>query len=175
MTLGLGDADARFNVYIANQPDYPPLRQSTAVRALSDDDIAAIGQHCGNGWRKVFNVYAKLLFALGDNPYTPQHSFTSWQQYRDESLLQAGSSTSLWFSPPQVNELPQQGLEDKSKIHLVMGRTYGKSLNLRSSLTWLNSEFAIEHEQRLIICPYFDYRQLSNSKIIALVELIKQL
>lgn len=174
MNVGLGDADARFNVYIANQPDYPPLSQLKVVRALSEDDIAAIGQHCGNGWRKVFNVYAKLLFALGDNPYTPQHSFTSWQQYRDTTLLQAGSSTSLLFSPPHTENL-SQGQRDKSKIQLVMGRTFAKSLNFNSGLIWLSNEFAVEHEQRLIICPYFDYRQLSNSKIIALVELIKQL
>jgi hypothetical protein len=175
MTLGLGDADARFNVYIANQPDFPPLSELSAVCALADSDISDVGQHCGNGWRKVFNVYAKLVFAMGDNPYTPKQAFTSWQQYRDRELLQAHSSTSLIFSPPQTSELLKQGSEDKRKIHVVMGRTYGKSLKLGEDLSWLDKEFAIDKQKRLIICPYFDYRQLSNCKIIALLELIKSL
>jgi hypothetical protein len=60
-----------------------------------------------------------------------------------------------------------------------MGKTYAKSLlssgALDLELIWLNNEFAINHSQRLIVCPYFDYRQLSNVKIERLAELIKEL
>jgi len=39
-------------------------------------------------------------------------------------------------------------------------------------LVWLDSSFAINKEQRVIVAPYPDYRQLSNEKIAGLVELM---
>jgi hypothetical protein len=60
-----------------------------------------------------------------------------------------------------------------------MGRTYAKSLvqskQLTVPLTWLDGEFAINKKERVIVCPYFDYRQLSNIKIVRLATLIKHL
>jgi len=60
-----------------------------------------------------------------------------------------------------------------------MGRTYAKSLVnsqlLTAPLTWLDDEFAINKEARVIVCPYFDYRQLSNIKIVRLAQLMKSL
>jgi len=133
--------------------------------ALTQENIFRIGQHCGNGWRKVFNVYAKLVFTLPPSFGFKQH-FNSWQQYRDNSLLQQGSNTALLFTPPDFN--------DVGGLHIVMGRTYAKSLNLSDSLEWLNPEFGIDTRQKLIVCPYFDYRQLSNAKILFLSDLIRK-
>ena len=39
-------------------------------------------------------------------------------------------------------------------------------------LTWLDNDFAINPDIGLIVCPYFDYRQLSNIKIESLAELM---
>lgn len=167
--VGLGEGDAKFKVYIANRPAYADLNHHQVVQAIRTTEIASIGQSCGNGWRKVFNVYAKLLFAC---PQTwglvkCQSQYSNWQAYRDKQLLQAGSGTALLFN--------FNGQLAKDSIHLIMGRTYAKSLSLPNSLMWLDQEFAIDIANRLIVCPYFDYRQLSNAKIITLVALISQL
>lgn len=160
---GLGDANAPFKVYIGNRPDYADFTLSQSVVPLAIQDISAIGQACGNGWRKVFNVYAKLAFAL--SPTWSGQRYERWQQLRDQSLLQAQSRLSLLFSAPVFSA--------DQTFHLVMGKHYALSLNLPSTLVWLDHEFAYDSENNLIVCPYFDYRQLSNQKIIRLVELIK--
>jgi hypothetical protein len=187
---GLGDELAKIRVYIGNRPSYhltygqghlglAPLTQSHSqqvnselgpILALKPGEIKAIGLACGNGWRKVFNVYAKLLYALGKSGLNiiDKHRFTSWQTYRDEQLLQTGSNTALWFEPYQARPAAQ------GSLNLIMGRTYAKSLNLPTNLLWLDTEFAIAPEFNIIVCPYFDYRQLSNIKIIRLVELIEE-
>ena len=60
--IGFGAAKATINFYIANRPpidDYPAMNE---LRGLVDGEIAHIVKHTSNHWRKVFNVYAKLLF-----------------------------------------------------------------------------------------------------------------
>ena len=164
--LGLGDPHSEFKVYIANRPNYAGYNELTCVHTLEIGQVNAIGQACGNGWRKVFNVYAKLLFALKLTEVVDTTSFCSWQDYRDKKLLQANSNTSLLFSKPNLNELGW---------HIVMGKTHAHELGLSSSVAWLDKEFAVDRNTRLIVCPYFDYRQLSNIKIIRLVQLIHSL
>jgi hypothetical protein len=164
---GLGDAKAGLNIYLGNRPDYQNLLQLQHVQALHPGEIAEIGLTCGNGWRKVFNVYAKLVFALPTGLVKKFELSENWQAYRDKDLLQQGSDTALIFSTPRF--------ESDNRLHIIMGRTYAKSLQLPVSLEWQNKEFAIDWDKRLIICPYFDYRQLSNSKIIRLVELMENM
>ena len=169
--IGLGDKQAQIRVYMANRPSFVFVQAQDAVSALQLGEIAAVGQACGNGWRKVFNVYAKLLFALNDELPTSLYcrEFASWQVYRDKRLLQADSNTALVFSGYQPTPAKH------NNIHIVMGRTYASSLKLPTSMQWLDKEFAIDVEHQLIVCPYFDYRQLSNIKIIRLVDLLKQI
>ena len=165
---GLGDANAWLTVYIANRPAFVFSCQGGGVYPMQAGEIAAVGQACGNGWRKVFNVYAKLVYALA-HPRLKHADTSSWQQWRDRHLLQSQSDTALLFTPYQSATASSQG------IHLIMGRTYARSLSLPAGLTWLDDEFAIDWGHRLIVCPYFDYRQLSDIKIIRLVALIHQL
>ncbi len=171
--IGLGDNDAQFNVYIGNRPDFDfDFKVSDDnVHPMSKGEIYACGQACGNGWRKVFNVYAKLVFACASERLGSKE-YHCWQDYRDQKLLQLKSGTSLMFTPPSfaVPAAPAP-----PAVHIIMGRTYANSLNLPHGLTWLDNEFAINHEHQIIVCPYFDYRQLSNIKIIRLVELIAEL
>lgn len=165
--IGLGNAQATLKVYIANRPNYSHYPALNSVVRLTESEIDQIGATCGNGWRKVFNVYAKFVFALG---HDDAKAFASWQQYRDKRLLQSNSDTSLLFSVPDLT---------CNAIHIVMGRTYAKALLKQSlshiALDWLDDEFAVCKTNKLIVCPYFDYRQLSNIKIIRLVELVNAL
>lgn len=165
--VGLGDVDALVKVYIANRP--APYQHLSVCYALDCGDIAALGQACGNGWRKVFNVYAKLVFALQAQKLNLAAGMPSWQHYRDNHLLQAGSSTALLFSPPVLDEQQQA-------IQIISGRTYANTLNKQQSLGlfWLTPEFAINPRYRLFVCPYFDYRQLSNDKIAFLQSLLAE-
>ena len=163
--LGLGDAHAKIKVYIGNQPSFAFPEKIADFRALSTGEIAAIGNACGNGWRKVFNVYAKWLFTCSNEIYPLAAQFPTWQFFRDNLLLQADSKTALIFETPTV-------LENNS-LNVIMGRTYAKTLPLAEQLYWLNNEFAVSVKHNLVVCPYFDYRQLSNQKIGFLINTIR--
>jgi len=177
LDIGFGTDGYQIAVYIADKPPIYEVQQLTQLMPLTTGEIAHIGQQCGNGWRKVFNVYAKLLYALDKNLFNFASFAPTWQQYRDDFLLQAQSQTSLLFSTPQLESIQCKAVG--KPIHIIMGRTYAKALlnsgALDIELTWLNNEFAINHSKRVIVCPYFDYRQLSNVKIEHLAKLIKEL
>lgn len=170
--IGLGCPDFNLAVYIGNIPSMPEYLDLSAITPLVDAEIDSIGQACGNGWRKVFNVYAKLLYSLDKNDFSFSQLAPSWQQYRDSFLLQSKSNTALLFSPPQLDP-------DAYKYHIICGKTYARQLietgKLTANLNWLDDEFAIDQNNRLIVCPYFDYRQLSNLKIERLARMISQL
>lgn len=169
---GFGCAQFRLAVYIGNRPNTADYLDMVDFRPLHTGDIAAINQACGNGWRKVFNVYAKLLHQLGEPYLTSTLKPTTWQDYRDNSLLHNGSSTALLFSAPSFTA-------NSKAIHIIMGKTYASQVltdaNRLAQLIWLDADFALLPNERLIVCPYFDYRQLSNQKIDRLVEIINTL
>ncbi|WP_341503453.1 hypothetical protein [Gallaecimonas sp. GXIMD4217] len=166
--IGLGDGQYRVAVYVAKGPPMAELQGLDELRPLVGGEIDHINAACGNGWRKLFNVYAKVLFALPD-AFGFAEQAPTWQRYRDERLLQPGSTTALLLSPPRLGERPDV-------LHIIAGRTHARDLlargELQAQLTWLDEEFAICPEHRLLVCPYFDYRQLSNSKIARLSELV---
>lgn len=164
--IALGDANAQIRVYIGNRPTTRIAHLQPGVSPLVEQDIDNIGQACGNGWRKVFNVYAKLIFALPPSQGF-RNSTTRWQAFRDSSLLQAGSDTALWFSEPDVFSA--------DALHIITGKTYANSLSIASSLHWETAEFALNKKRNIVVCPYFDYRQLSNAKILFLIDLLNQL
>jgi hypothetical protein len=161
--IGIGNPNASIKVYIQNRPPLPNYDDLAIVEALEGGDIATIAQQIGNHWRKIFNVYAKIIFELDVKP------FDSWQTLRDNNLLQLGSDQCLMFSPLSISQLPTQA------IHIIMGKGYASHLDLSQHCLWLSPDFAINTSLKLIICPYFDYRQLSNIKIIQLVKLVRSL
>ena len=169
--VGFGDKPFTIAVYIANKPTMTEYEDISAMQAMTAGDISHIGQVCGNGWRKVFNVYSKLLYALDPESFLFSSRAATWQAYRDSFLLQQGSGTALLFSPPL--------LSDNHCIHIISGKTYAKALinagELDCSLIWLDEHFAIDVANKLIVCPYFDYRQLSNIRIERLADLMKEL
>lgn len=162
--IGLGSHHSSIKFYITNRPpidDYPAMDE---LRGLAMGELAHIVKHTSNHWRKAFNVYAKLLFdwhSLNQRKDLP----TSWQEYRDSELLQAHSQEALLFSAPQFES-------EKNSIHIIAGKTYATQLAL-PPLIWLDNYFAINKEQRLIVAPYPDYRQLSNARIARLIELMR--
>ncbi len=170
--IGLGTHSALIAVHIDKRPPMVEYSTLSSVIAVVPGEIHTIGQHCGNGWRKVFNIYAKLLFNIGNTVYFSTTNTKTWQDFRDHFLLQGTNNLSLIFSEPQL-------VTPKYQIRLIMGKGYAKAL-LKTSLKdaafeWLDDDFAIDLQHHMIICPYFDYRQLSNMKIVRLSRLINTL
>lgn len=166
--IGIGAQDAWLNVYIENVPPLNRFEQLGSLEPLQQGDIYQIARQTGNHWRKIFNVYAKIVFELQHN------QCSTWQQLRDEQLLQVNSNQCLWFHQPDCSKL------DNNNLHLLMGRTYASKLlatkpALKSEFIWLDEFFAVNPSKKIIICPYFDYRQLSNIKILRLVSIMKSI
>ncbi|RHW76133.1 DUF6942 family protein [Colwellia sp. RSH04] len=170
--VGFGCKHFSLGVYIANIPNMSEYKTLSCITPLTQDEIYTIGQACGNGWCKVFNVYAKLIYALNVINIEDISMHSSWQKYRDELMLQPNSKIALLFSSPQITKV-------KANIKIICGRTYAKSLlntgDLKANFIWLDDEFAIDKHNQVIVCPYFDYRQLSNIKIEKLKQLILSL
>ena len=166
--IGLGQSDAAIRVYVKNRPNLIQFQTLSDTLPLQAGQIAQINAEAGNGWRKVFNVYAKWLYQLAPSCLALK-SVDTWQQFRDQTLLQNHSQTALLFSEPDVTD-------PDAALHVIAGKTHAKELaaneQLGINLIWLNDEFALSPTQRIIVCPYFDYRQLNNAKIDILCELI---
>lgn len=166
--IGFGSERATLHVYIDKRPPLDAYSNLTDCRALALGEVAEIGRLTGNHWRKIMNVYAKLLHGL-----QPVNSST-WQWFRDNKLLQSGADHSLCFDLPIFNN------DACENIHLIMGKTYLQSITnkqdwLKNEMVWVDPYFAINKKYNLIACPYFDYRQLSNLKIERLHTIIRAL
>ncbi|VUD41904.1 hypothetical protein TDB9533_00584 [Thalassocella blandensis] len=168
--IGFGCPDSHIHFYIANRPpidDYPQMQE---LRGLASGEIAHIVKNTSNHWRKVFNVYAKLLFdwqALIPHKSQRFVHHENWQSLRDETLFQENSHASLLFNRPDVDR-------KSNAIRIIAGKTYAASLDL-PALEWLDNFFAINKEYRLIVSPYPDYRQLSNARIAQLITLMQSM
>lgn len=162
--IGLGSQTGSINFYIANRPPIDDYLALNELRGLATGELTHIVKHTSNHWRKAFNVYAKLLFdwyhlqGRKDLPDT-------WQTYRDLELFQPHSQEALLFSAPQLDK-------NNKTIHIIAGKTYAAQLAL-PPLVWLDTYFAINKEQQVIVAPYPDYRQLSNERIARLIELMR--
>ncbi|WP_105169452.1 DUF6942 family protein [Pseudoalteromonas sp. T1lg23B] len=171
LTRGFGVSSGLIAIYVEHSPPMLEYQNLESVQPLSLGEIAMINQASGNGWRKIFNVYAKVLGQLNCS----DHSFTnydSWQTYRDACLLQSHSQEALLFSVPDL-------AATQYRYHVIAGRIYAKRLFrdhiFTNSLVWLDEEFAVDHINRLVVCPFLDYRQLSNIKINKLCDILREL
>lgn len=159
---GYGDPAFEFAVYIGNTPSVYEHSGYSDLQPMKPGDIASIVQQTGNHWRKIFNLYAKLMHQL-------EPGFESeWQQYREGRLLQRGSKQALLFSQPQLGK-------PSTAIHLVTGKSHAEHLGLLTRCDAINEHFYVNCTAKLIVSPYFDYRQLSNRKLETLVEIVRSI
>lgn len=155
---GLGDPNARLILYAPHRPALEPYASLAQLQPLAPCELAALVTATGNHWRKIFNLYAKLLHRL-----SPLEA--SWQACREQRLLQTGSATALHFSPPAA-------LGSRA-LHLVMGKAHAEAWGLDAVPDLVShGSFRYSTEQRLILTPYFDYRALSNARLDELYRLI---
>ena len=158
--IGFGSLKARLRFYVANRPALDEYPTRNFLAPLNSGELAHIVANTSNHWRKLFNVYAKLIFALGQQKNLDEYP-ESWQLYRDRYLFQAAGKEALLFSPPDFSA--------PDCVHIVAGKTYAAALDL-PPLTWVDSYFAVNREHRLLVSPYPDYRQLTNTRIDFLIE-----
>ncbi|WP_371189251.1 DUF6942 family protein [Thalassotalea maritima] len=167
-TPGLGDTNACFTVYTRHRPPLVVYEQLTSLQPLRQGEVKQIADNTSNHWRKVFNVYAKLLFSIDKTGYT------SWQQLRDEILLQASSGQALHFLDSHHCDFATE----PAGVHILMGKTFALDLLTEQQLNqyvWIESDIAINRQDNIIISPYFDYRQLNNAKIDVIARLVQGL
>jgi len=161
---GFGHASAPLRFYIANRPPIDHYPALSHLQAMAPGEIAHIVANTSNHWRKAFNVCAKIVY-----DWHQRRSETdlpaSWQEYREKYLFQSHKGAALLFSPPHFS--------DKKHWHIVFGKTYASTLTL-PSLVWQDAFFARSLDQRLIVTPYPDYRQLSNERIDTLLRLVSE-
>jgi len=160
--VGLGDENYRMAVCIGNQPELDDYEDLSGIRAMATGDIQDIVNRTSNHWRKIFNIFAKVMFEL-DRKEQP-----TWQCYRDNKLLHAGSNHCLLFSEPDLDRTAQEG-----RVTIVSGKTYAEELGLMEYVAPLEEGFFVDVANKVIVTPYFDYRQLSNVKIEYLVTVIR--
>ncbi|WP_196139024.1 hypothetical protein [Aliikangiella sp. G2MR2-5] len=155
--IGLGNSHANIVVCIGNRPPLDEYQQLDSLRPMRNGEIKSIADRTGNHWRKIFNCFAKFAFDL------EPENFACWQDLRDESLLQKDSNYALLFSQPDWNT--------DSQIRVICGKQYFFD-SIGGNIEWVDEFFAVDKKRKLIVSPYFDYRQLSNVKIEALKRLI---
>jgi hypothetical protein len=149
--IGLGKASAQLNFYIENIPPLKEYQSLEICRPMQIGEIKTIAELTGNHWRKIFNVYAKIIFELSSPPYN------SWQEFRDNALMQAHSNENLLFNLPAQAIL--QNLSTKNtfnnNISIIMGKSFATKLGLSQRCHWLSTEFAINTEKIIIDMPLF--------------------
>lgn len=176
---GVGDPNFALALHIEHSLPLPEYRQLLGVVPLHEGEIASIVSRCSNHWRKLFNVLAKIVVAC-QWPLTVNEPIVCWRTYRDNWLLKSRSRVALLSTPPMpTTPLLTLGAEcsgGHQPWHLVAGKTYANTLQAQGllSLCWLDPQFALDQERRVIVSPYPDYRQLSDRRIEHLAELIRE-
>ena len=159
--IGWGVEEFELAFYVANRPGFGAYPNQSTFYPLQPGELEFIVAHTNNHWRKLFNVFAKVMQEF-DSERVPV-----WQDYRDQYLLGPNGREALLFSKPEWDNLESQA------FHIVAGKTYAKTIEDIGPLTWIDNEFAVNRSKRVIVSPYLDYRQLSNLKIQRLVEIIR--
>ena len=131
------------------------------------DEIIQVG---GNNWRKIFNIYSKLCFnLLSMNDHNLSRDTASWQEYRDKCLLRESSIFSLQYLYESL-----LSPVDNDSLYILTGKKCVQEYNLTDKLVWINKDFAQVEGMNIVVCPYFDYRQLSNEKLETLTQLVSE-
>lgn len=157
--LYFGHPKPSLTVLIDKTPSLPSTPCPVKPPNLAPGELAEIVAVNSNHWRKVFNVYAKLLFALHPD------SGRDWQSVRDQKLFQKHQPHALKMAG---SALPGPG------VTLITGKAYAESLLEHwPQDSGIDGVWIDVNEQRLV-CPYFDYRAFPNKRIEQVAELMRK-
>ena len=156
----IGEATAVLNVCINNVPEWPSQTFPENTTTLSGNELSQLIAVNSNHWRKIFNVYAKLLHAI--NPKNTD----DWRQVRDHRLLQAGNQHALTLGTPRL-EQPLKSLT------LIAGKQFAENLGLLTNAQEIHPGIYRPSINNCLVVPYFDYRALSDKKIAWLADEIR--
>ncbi|BCE00968.1 DUF6942 family protein [Marinicellulosiphila megalodicopiae] len=160
---GFGATDGTFTVYCANTPSTTAL-DPHKITPICYQDIEQINSDNGNGWRKIFNVYAKILFEINSM------TFKDWQSLRNEYLLQTHCAHSLILNPIDITKT--------QNVQLIMGKGFALSFFDEPDIQWITPKIAhvkLADYPNTFITPYFDYRQFNNADITEFANIIKNI
>ena len=160
--IGIGSQHFKLAVYIGNRPPLDDYQNLDCLIPALEGELARIVDETGNHWRKIINIYAKLGFSLNSE------ECLTWQSYRDTYLLTELSPHALLFDSKLI------AVPDRC-ISIITGKSHANTLLDIDTLIWLDDDFAVEATKKIIVAPYFDYRQLSNIKLSKLVCIINEL
>ncbi|WP_299593243.1 hypothetical protein [uncultured Microbulbifer sp.] len=124
---------------------YLPHRPQGLDQLVNTPDAGLLMENNSNHWRKIVTLLAKVASPDED-----------WRRFRDGALFQ---HTALCFA---------EALVDRSTWHWIGG----KENIQRFDLDGLNApplpeapDIAIDCKKRILLTPYPDYRQISNTKV----------
>lgn len=160
MSIRLGHSQPALNVCLEHTPHWPAPGFTDKSPYLTTERLHQLVASNSNHWRKIFNVYAKLLFALQPTVAS------SWQQLRDHDLLQKGHLHALTLAAVTLPDTVQG-------LRLIAGKTYAGKLYGDKRLDQPLPGVWADQQNRVLVTPYFDYRALPNRKIEELAELIR--
>ncbi|BES70112.1 hypothetical protein RE428_11300 [Marinobacter nanhaiticus D15-8W] len=133
-------------------PDFPrvtlylPHRPRGLIQLIENPNAHALLSLNSNHWRKIVTLLAKIASPVADG----------WRQFRDQDLFR---DTALGFSPE---------LDEGSHWHWIGGKEnlqrFGHLHHDAQPLVD-QSEVLIDPDKRLLLTPYPDYRQLSNTMV----------
>ncbi|GAA5525231.1 hypothetical protein Maes01_01796 [Microbulbifer aestuariivivens] len=135
----LGAAEPRLTLYL-------PHRPNGLARLVTAPDSQQLMAANSNHWRKIVTLLAKITSPGADD----------WRRFRDERLF---TQTALCFAP---------ALSDSPGWHWIGGGenlARFTALDHRARPLSACPSVAIDPAKRLLLTPYPDYRQLSNSVV----------
>lgn len=152
--------DKKLILYTATRPPMARFADCESL-SLASGEVCEIIAECGNHWRKIFSIFAKLSFAL------VEHDCKTWQEYRDLVLLTEQGSELIVFEHHLV-EAPADA------IHFISGQKHFAEFDL-NDFSPLDDDAKVLENGQILQTPYFDYRQLNNALIEQLVAYCQSL
>lgn len=151
-------------LYIPHRPTMAEYENLQDIQPINNGDIDKIIIACGNHWRKIFVIFAKIASAIDDREL-------SWKTYLAEHLLQDSGSERLVF----CEDLQFLDKEPASVIHIFSGKYCGDTAGHIQQCSEIAPGFFQNEKGQIFITPYFDYRQFSNAKIDFFITQLKPL
>lgn len=153
--------EPKFILYVPRPIPFADLENPNVSRALGENEAIDIMKNCSNDWRKIFSTFSKIIHPIIEAPCT-------WQNYRDQHLLQAHGNEALVFGPYLLDS------KFPDAVHIIAGKNFYKDFELPSrSWSTLEETSNLHRSGLLFKTPYFDYRQFPNRLIDIFVEELK--